>query len=84
MADQRLGELLQMGVVIPRRFDTCSPSLFLNKAVLEETRRAYRKVMADFFQFLGEKLLAEVVPGDVVRWLDHLQHGRDEGCHDLL
>jgi integrase/recombinase XerD len=62
--------------VAPRRFDPRSATPFVNKSVSEETRRAYRKAIADFFQFIGGRHPAEVVPNDVLRWRDHLRAGR--------
>jgi integrase/recombinase XerD len=74
--DKNLPELQQREAVAPRRFDPRSATPFVNKSVSEETRRAYRKAVADFFQFIGGKHPAEVVPNDVLRWRDHLRAGR--------
>jgi len=60
----------------PRRFDPRSDSPFLNKSVSEETRRAYRRTVADFFHFVAAKHPAEVVPEEVRRWRDHLRAHR--------
>jgi integrase/recombinase XerD len=49
---------------------------FVNKSVSEETRRAYRRAVADFFQYVGGKHPSDVVPDDVLRWRDHLRAGR--------
>lgn len=74
--DQNLPELQQREAVAPGRFDPRSATPFVNKSVSEETRRAYRKAVADFFQFIGGRHPAEVVPDDVLRWRDHLRAGR--------
>ena len=74
--DQSLPELQQREAVAPRRFDPRSATPFVNKSVSEETRRAYRRAVADFFQFIGGKHPTEVVPADVLTWRDHLRHGR--------
>lgn len=61
---------------LAERFDPRSAAPFVNKSVSEETRRAYRRAVADFFQFVSGKHPAEVVPDDVLRWRDHLRAGR--------
>ena len=76
MPDQNLPDLLRGEAVAPRRFDPRSATPFVNKSVSEETRRAYRRGVADFFQFVGGKHPTEVVPNDVLRWRDHLRAGR--------
>lgn len=60
----------------PKRFDPRSAAPFVNKSVSEETRRAYRRAVTDFFQFVAGKPPEEVVPNDVLRWRDHLRAGR--------
>src|SRR5215210_7715343 len=74
--DPNLPELQQKEAVAPKRFDPRSATPFVNKSVSEETRRAYRKAVADFFQFIGGRHPTEVVPNDVLRWRDHLRAGR--------
>lgn len=74
--DKNLPELQQRAAVAPRRFDPRSATPFVNKSVSEETRRAYRKAVADFFQFVAGKHPTEVVPADVLRWRDYLRAGR--------
>jgi integrase/recombinase XerD len=74
--NQNLSELLQREVIAPKRFDPRSATPFVNKSVSEETRRAYRRAVADFFQFIGGKHPTEVMPNDVICWRDHLRHGR--------
>ena len=76
MPDQNLPELQQREAAAPRRFDPRSATLFVNKSVSEETRRAYRRAVADFFQFIRSKHPTEVVPNDVICWRDHLRHSR--------
>ena len=39
----------------PKRFDPRSATPFLNKSVSEETRRAYRRAVSDFFHFVAGK-----------------------------
>jgi integrase/recombinase XerD len=59
-----------------QKFFATLPTAFVNKSVSEETRRAYRRAVADFFQFIGGKHPTHVVPVDVQRWRDHLRHSR--------
>jgi integrase/recombinase XerD len=74
--NQNLPELQQKEAIAPKRFDPRSATPFINKSVSEETRRAYRRTVADFFQFIASKHPTEVVPNDVVCWRDHLRHSR--------
>ena len=76
MLEQKLPDLLQKGSPAPQRFDPRTATPFVNKSVSEETRRAYRRAVADFFQFVGGKHPAEVVPADVLAWRDHLRSHR--------
>jgi integrase len=73
---QNLQDLLQRDAVSPKRFDPRTATPFVNKSVSEETRRAYRRAVADFFQFVGGKHPTEVVPSDVLSWRDYLRHSR--------
>jgi integrase/recombinase XerD len=73
---QNLPDLLQREAIAPKRFDPRSATPFVNKSVSEETRRAYRRAVADFFQFVSGKHPTEVVPNDVICWRDHLRHSR--------
>src|SRR5215213_5112356 len=74
--EQYLPDLVRREAAAPMRFDPRSATPFVNKSVSEETRRAYRRAVADFFQFVGSKHPTEVVPADVLRWRDHLRAGR--------
>ncbi len=77
MTDKALApEILGGGEVERRRFDLKSASPFVNKSVSEETRRAYRRAVSEFFQFAGMKHPSEVVPADVVLWRDRLRSQR--------
>src|SRR5947209_770980 len=59
--------------VAVRKFDLRAATPFINKSVSEETRRAYRRAVADFFRFAGGKHPTEVVPDDMLRWRDRLR-----------
>lgn len=58
------------------RFDPRAAASFINKSVSEETRRAYRRAVSDFFQFVGGKHPTQVMPDDILRWRDYLRAGR--------
>ena len=60
----------------PARFDQRLAQPFINKSVSEETRRAYRRAVSDFFQFVEGRHPTEIIPDDVLRWRDHLRAGR--------
>jgi site-specific recombinase XerD len=66
-------ELLRGREVAPRKFDPRNAAPFINKSVSEETRRAYRRALSEFFTFAGMKHPAEVVPADVLLWRDRLR-----------
>jgi integrase/recombinase XerD len=74
--DQLLAFKAQERSLVPKRFDPRSAAPFVNKSVSEETRRAYRRAVADFFQFVGGRHPTEVVPNDIICWRDHLRHSR--------
>src|SRR3954467_1334066 len=57
-------------------FDIKLAQPFIHKSVSEETRRAYRRTVSDFFQFVEGKHPTEVVPSDVLCWRDHLRASR--------
>jgi integrase/recombinase XerD len=61
---------------IVRKFDPRTALPFINKSVSEATRRAYRRTVADFFQFVAGKHPAEIAPADVMRWRDYLRAHR--------
>jgi integrase/recombinase XerD len=66
-------EILRGGGAPARRFDPKSATPFVNKSVSEATRRAYSRVVWEFFQFAGMKHPSEVVPHDVLLWRDKLR-----------
>ncbi len=76
MPDQNIRDLMRREAIAAKRFDPRSATAFVNKSVSEETRRAYRKAVADFFQFVGGIHPTEVSPDDVLGWRDHLRHSR--------
>jgi integrase/recombinase XerD len=55
-----------------RQFDSRVTAAFCERSVSEETRRAYRRVVREFFRFAGSLHPAEISPQDVQRWRDQL------------
>jgi site-specific recombinase XerD len=66
-------EILRGGEVAARRFDPRSAAPFVYKSTSEETRRAYRRTLAEFFRFVGMRHPSDVVPAEVLRWRDQLR-----------
>ncbi|MGB8508432.1 MAG: site-specific integrase [Pyrinomonadaceae bacterium] len=66
-------EILRSGESPARSFDPKSATPFVNKSVSEATRRAYGRVVREFFQFAGMKHPSEVVPNDLLLWRDWLR-----------
>jgi integrase/recombinase XerD len=56
----------------PERLDPQLLVTFSERSVSEETRRAYRRVVREFFRFMGNRHPAEIIPADVQRWRDQL------------
>ncbi len=57
---------------LSQRFDSRVTSAFCERSVSEETRRAYRRVVREFFRFTGPRHPEEITPQDVQRWRDQL------------
>lgn len=76
MTDSRAGSAslvaLPAGTVSFERFDPKVVAAFSERSVSEETRRAYRRVVREFFQFTGNRHPAEITTPDVQRWRDQL------------
>jgi site-specific recombinase XerD len=71
--DDILPSLLTEHRTVSQRFDPQVAASFYNKSVSEETRRAYRRVTRQFFQFVGGLHPNQVTPEHVLRWRDHLR-----------
>jgi site-specific recombinase XerD len=69
-------EIRRGGEVSERRFDPRSAAPFVYKSTSEETRRAYRRTLLEFFRFVGMRYPADVTPDDVLRWRDTLRSQR--------
>ena len=57
---------------LAQQFDSRVASAFCERSVSEETRRAYRRVVREFFRFTGARHPAEITPQDVQRWRDQM------------
>ena len=55
-----------------RQFDSSITSAFCERSVSEETRRAYRRVVREFFRFTGPRHPEEITPKHVQHWRDEL------------
>jgi site-specific recombinase XerD len=55
------------------RFDPRTAIPFCEKSVSEETRRAYRRVVKEFFHFVGGAHPSLVTPEHVLRWRESLK-----------
>jgi integrase/recombinase XerD len=60
----------------PLRFDPRSATPFCEKSLSEETRRAYRRVIKEFFLFVGGIHPTLVTPEHVLAWRESLKEGR--------
>jgi integrase/recombinase XerD len=57
----------------PLRFDPRQAAPFCEKSLSEETRRAYRRVIKEFFLFAGGVHPTLVTPDHVLRWREQLK-----------
>ena len=57
---------------LSRQIDSRVTSAFCERSVSEETRRAYRRVVREFFRFTASRHPEEITPVDVQRWRDQL------------
>jgi len=60
----------------PLRFDPRLAAPFCEKSLSEETRRAYRRVIKEFFAFVKGAHPSEVTPQHVLAWREELNSGR--------
>lgn len=54
------------------RFDARVTATFCQRSVSPETRRAYRRVLIEFFNHHNSRHPSEITPSDVLDWRDHL------------
>lgn len=69
---QRLHHTSPTDSSLARQFDARVAAAFCERSVSEETRRAYRRVVREFFRFTAARHPAEITPQDVQRWRDQL------------
>ncbi|HEX8163406.1 MAG TPA: tyrosine-type recombinase/integrase [Pyrinomonadaceae bacterium] len=62
------------GAGLTLRFDPRTAIPFCEKSVSEETRRAYRRVVKEFFHFVGGEHPSLVTPDHVLRWRESLKN----------
>jgi integrase/recombinase XerD len=58
--------------LITQSFSQSVLTPFYNRSVSEETRRAYKRTVREFFSFVGGQHPTLVTPADVLRWRDNL------------
>ena len=73
---QRLHPANLIDSSLAQQFDSRVTAAFCERSVSEETRRAYRRVVREFFRFTGPRHPAEITPQDVQRWRDRLMTER--------
>lgn len=61
-----------VGALAFEKFDTRVVAPFCERSVSAETRRAYRRVVKEFFAFFDNKHPAEITINDIQHWRDHL------------
>ena len=69
---QRLNSVSSPDPSMSRQFDSRATTAFCDRSVSEETRRAYRRVVREFFRFTGPLHPEEIIPQDVQKWRDQL------------
>ena len=74
MPDQTITQMLPPARAsepsLARRFDSRMASEFCERSVSEETRRAYRRVVREFFRFMNQRHPGDIATGDILRWRD--------------
>jgi site-specific recombinase XerD len=68
MSNQFPYDSTQQPALAPRRYDPRIAAPFCEKSVSEATRRAYRRITQEFFQFVGNIHPSLVTPEHVLRW----------------
>lgn len=66
--------------IAPARFDEKMARPFCDKSVSEETRRAYRRIVSQFFIFVANRHPREVTPADVLGWREQLHSKRNKAA----
>lgn len=76
MFDDQAYRTTQNQTLVLQKFDPKVAASFCEKSASEETRRAYRYVTKEFFQFVNHLHPAQVTPQHVLLWRDHLRQRR--------
>lgn len=58
------------------KFDSNVMANFCQRSLSQETRRAYRRVLLEFFQFNGNRHPSQITLTDMLAWRDHLIKSR--------
>lgn len=74
--DQRDLMALEAPKPLFRKFDLSVTANFCQRSLSEESRRAYRRVLLEFFQFHQNRHPSQITPGDILDWRDHLIKSR--------
>jgi integrase/recombinase XerD len=69
-------DLIARPTVVPGVFDQKIARAFAEKSLSEETRRAYRRVIREFFAFIDNPPPGSVTPEQVIRYRDYLRSER--------
>ena len=64
----------------PARFDEKLARPFCDKSVSEETRRAYHRIIREFFAFVSHRHPQQITAEDVLRWRDDLRRRRKKAA----
>jgi site-specific recombinase XerD len=77
------GSLSRPGVSLESTVTTWDSRLisrFSDRSISEETRRAYRRVLREFFVFVNQQHPLQVTADDVLRWRDDLRRRRKKSA----
>jgi integrase/recombinase XerD len=66
--------------LVPKYFDPKTAVPFCEKSLSQETRRAYHRVIKEFFSFVENIHPTLVTPEQVIEWRDHLHRQRKKTC----
>src|SRR3712207_4388885 len=73
MSPEMTSPLTAREKAVPERFDQALATPFIFKSVSEETRRAYSRVIREFFSFVKGIHPADVTPSHLLSFREHLQ-----------
>lgn len=62
------------------RFDTAHIRLFSERSVSDETRRAYKRIVTEFFKWVQYRHPALITHSDVLAWREHLLRSRQRAA----